>query len=358
MTDTFAITCGFFVSEQPPEQVIDMRAQIDPHEQILGLRALRLENDGLQVTVLPEVGAKIYDLIWKPSQRNFLWHNPRISPQPYAIEANFDNYWCGGWDDGFPTCDECDHAGEHYPNLGELRSLRWNVKRAEETRHGAMVQLTAFGPISPVKVTKTVTIYNEKPIVSVHWEITNVGFLPIDFIWGTHPAIDPGQSALLRVPAKTGIVSLSSHPLLGAPGQKYSWPILETEAGRTDMSLTQPHEAGIFCGHTATDLEEGWYAVEDRDTGEGFLLQFPHDICPYLWMWLVYGGWRGYRHVILEPWTSHPVNLAQAVRQRTHRVLQAGETFEVQVCATIYSKPLTWKDALQQASSLSEKVAS
>jgi hypothetical protein len=124
------------------------------------------------------------------------------------------------------------------------------------------------------------------------------------------------------------------------------------------MSLTQPQEAGIFCGHTATDLEEGWYAVEDRDTGEGFLLQFPHDICPYLWMWLVYGGWRGYRHVILEPWTSHPVNLAQAVRQHTHRVLQAGEAFEVQVCATIYSKPLTWKDALQQASSWSGKMAS
>jgi hypothetical protein len=338
--------------------VTELKAQINPDKPILGLRALRLENDWLQVTLLPEVGAKIYDLIWKPSQRNFLWHNPRISPQPYAIEANFDNYWCGGWDDGFPTCDECDHAGEHYPNLGELRSLHWNVKRAAETRNGATVQLTVFGPISPVRVTKTVTIYNEKPIVSVHWEITNVGFLPIDFIWGTHPAIDPGQSALLRVPAKTGLVSLSSHPLLGAPGQKYSWPVLETEAGQTYMSLTQPQEAGIFCGHTATDLEGGWYAVEDRDTGEGFLLQFPHDICPYLWMWLVYGGWRGYRHVILEPWTSHPANLAQAVRQRTHRVLQAGETFEVQVCATIYSKPLTWKDALQQASSLLEKVTS
>jgi hypothetical protein len=333
-----------------------MRAQVNPHEQIVGLRALRLENDWLQVTVLPEVGAKIYDLIWKPTQRNFLWHNPRIGPQPYAIEANFDNYWCGGWDDGFPTCDECDHAGEHYPNLGELRSLRWNVVHSRETRNGATVQLTSFGPINPVKVTKNVTLYNEAPLLNIRWKITNVGFLPIDFIWGTHPAIDPGRRALLRVPAKTGIVGLASHPSLGAPGQQYSWPMLKTEEGWTDMSLTQSQEAGIFCGHTATNLEEGWYAVEDRDSGEGFLLQFPHDICPYLWMWLVYGGWRGYRHVILEPWTSHPVNLAQAVRQQTHCVLQAGEIFEVQVCATIYSTPLTWKDALQRTGSLPEKV--
>ncbi len=50
------------------------------------------------------------------------------------------------------------------------------------------------------------------------------------------------------------------------------------------------------------------------------------------------------------------MNLAQAVRQQTHCVLQAGEIFEVQVCATIYSTPLTWKDALQRTGSLPEKV--
>jgi hypothetical protein len=201
---------------------MEMRAQINPREQVGDLWAVRLENDWLRVTVLPEVGAKIYDLVWKPSDRNFLWHNPRIHPQSYAIEANFDNYWCGGWDDAFPTCEECEHAGEHYPNLGELRSLRWNVEGTEETTDGATAQLTAFGPISPVEVTKTVTLYHARPAVSVAWKVTNVGFLPIDFIWGTHPAVDPGQHALLRVPAKTGIVGLASNPALGTPGQQYS----------------------------------------------------------------------------------------------------------------------------------------
>lgn len=327
-----------------------MDVGVNVNSELHGLRAVLLENEWLRVTLLPDVGGKIYDLVWKPTGRNFLWHNPRIIPQTYAIEANFDNYWCGGWDEGFPTCDECDYAGEHYPNLGELRSLRWTVDGAEQTDEGITAQFSAFGPISPVRVRKTVTLYKEAAAVSVSSEITNLGSLPLDFIWGTHPAIDPGKRTVLRVPAKTGIVGLASHPSLGAPGQLYRWPSLETAGARTDMSLTQPSEAGIFCGHYATGLEAGWYAIEDLDTGEGFLLQFPKEVCPQLWMWLVYGGWRGYRHVILEPWTSRPVNLAEAVRQKTHRTLKPGEQLEVEVRATIYAPPLTWLDVLPAGS--------
>ncbi len=186
---------------------------------INGLRAIELKNDWLKLSILPDVGAKIYDLISKPTGQNFLWHNPRIAPQPYPIEGNFDNYWCGGRDDGFPTCDECDHGGEHYPNLGELRSVRWTVEAAGVEGEHAVVRLSAFGPISPVRAEKTIIL--------------------------------------------AGIVGQSSDPKLGKPGQRHAWPMLETPAGRTDMSRVQAFEAKIFCGHYATDLEAGWYAVED-----------------------------------------------------------------------------------------------
>ena len=83
-----------------------------------GLRALHLQNHALEITVLPEVGAKIFDLIHRPTRQNFLWHNPRIAPQPYPVGANFDNYWCGGWDDAFPTCETCSHKGNNIPISG------------------------------------------------------------------------------------------------------------------------------------------------------------------------------------------------------------------------------------------------
>jgi hypothetical protein len=314
------------------------------------LRTIELENDWFRVTVLPEVGAKIYDLVWKPTSRNYLWHNPRITPQPYPIDANFDNYWCGGWDDAFPTCDECDVKGEHFPNLGELRSLRWEAGFIGREGGDVVAELTSLGPITPVRAKKTVILRHDSPVIHVYYELWNIGPIPFEFVWGTHPAIDPTDSSVLMIPAKTGIVDQSSDRRLGAPGQHYTWPHLDFQGQKTDMSHTMGIEEGIFCRHFATDLEQGWFAVEDTKTGNGILIAFPRDICTCLMLWLVYGGWRGYRHIIVEPWTSLHVNLAEAIRNQTSRILHPGQKLEVGVLATVYDKPQTSAEAADMIS--------
>jgi hypothetical protein len=326
-----------------------MTARVNASARIQLLQAIELENDWLLISILPGVGAKIYDLVWKPSGRNSLWHNPRIVPQTYPIESNFDNYWCGGWDDGFPTCEECDFRGEHYPNLGELRSLSWLVDSVGYRGGNAFAQLSSLGPISPAHIAKTITLSSNFPVVQICYEITNLGPLPLNFIWGTHPALAPTAHMILRIPAKTGIVGLASSPTFGTAGQIYSWPLLESAAGSIDMSRVQGVEAKAYCGHYVTDLEAGWYAVEDIETGSGFLLKFPVSVCKYLWLWLVYGGWRGYHHVIVEPWTSYPINLAEAVHGQTSRYLEPNDKFSVKICASLYTRPETWREALKAA---------
>lgn len=324
------------------------KTSINRRGRIASLSVVELENEWLKVRILPEVGAKIYDLIWKPSGKNILWHNPRIVPQSFPIESEFDNYWCGGWDDAFPTCDECMFHGQRYPSLGELRSLRWNVDSASRVGSDAVAQLSAFGPISPVKATKTVTVEGHSPVIRMHSRITNLGPARVDFLWGTHPAVTITEHTILRIPAKHGIAAQCNQPGWGEAGQRYDWPILEGTAGRVEMNKVQGIDANLCFGHYAVDLEDGWYAVEDTSSGEGFLLKFPLDQCPCLWLWLNYGGWRGLHHVILEPWTSMPVNLEQACEQKTNRSLKPGEEFSVEISATVYHQPETWKDALER----------
>jgi len=322
--------------------------RLDLESTVCGLHAVRLESEWLRASVIPALGAKVYDLEWKPTGRNVLWHNPRILPQLCPVDANFDNYWCGGWDEGFPTCDPCEYRGEQYPALGELRSVKWQVEAARNDTERVFVKLAAFGPISPVRAEKTVTLLAGAPVLEMHYEITNLGPLPIDFIWGTHPALPAHENLILRIPAKTGIVGVATAPRLGAPGQRYAWPRLETPEGVVDMSRVQDIEAKVAAGHYATDLEAGWYAIEDTRSGEGFLLTFPLAECPYLWMWLVYGGWRGYHHIIVEPWTSYPNKLSDAVRQGTHRTLAPGERFAVNVTATVYTAKEGCEGALRR----------
>jgi hypothetical protein len=52
--------------------------------------------------------------------------------------------------------------------------------------------------------------------------------------------------------------------------------------------------------------------------------------------------------VIVEPWTSYPVNLAEAVRGGTSRVLEPGANFDVEVKATVYTRQESWEQALQR----------
>jgi galactose mutarotase-like enzyme len=301
-----------------------------------GLRLLELENEWLSLSVLPEVGAKILTLYDKTGNRQILWENPRIRPQTYPIDANFDNYWCGGWDDAYPTADACIHAGEPFPNLGELRSLHWQVEELTPTK----TVLTAYGPISAIHATKTIWLSGQ--VLHMSFSVKSLSPIALDFMWGTHPAFAVEAGTRLIIPARTAIVAQSNHPSLGAPGDSYSWPNING----TDMSLVPDISAGINCGHYATDLEDGWFAIETR--GQGILYEFPLETCRNLWMWLVYGGWRGYHHAVIEPWTGYPVNLAQAFEQGRHSQLDPGSTFSVTVRCTAYHAPETHSDALRR----------
>lgn len=309
-----------------------------------GLRILQLENESLRLNILPEIGAKILSLFDKKSARNILWENPRVRPQRFPIDGNFDNYWCGGWDDAFPTADACVHNGEPYPNLGELRSLDWTVDELKVEEERAVARLSVYGPISAIKATKTVTLAGKE--VRSRFEIESLCPLPIDFLWGTHPAFAVQAGTRLIIPAKLGIVGQSSDHSLGSPGEQYDWPILRGKLGVTDMSIVQDVSSGLACGHYATNLQDGWFAIDSG--GSGILFEFPIQTCPNLWLWLVYGGWRGYHHAIVEPWTGYPVNLEEAAKNGRANHLLPGTKFNVTVRCTTYAAPEDHIDALRR----------
>jgi galactose mutarotase-like enzyme len=304
--------------------------RIDPHYRIHDLKAVVLENAHLRLTILPEAGAKIFDLICKRSNRNLLWHNPRLEPRRPVFGQNFDDWWSGGWDEVFPTCDASTYQGETYPSLGELWSLPWSWEVAENHATTACLFLTRTTIIAPARMEKWIELRIDEPIVRFRHRLSNIGTQPMDFVWGIHPCFRVEPGFRIDAPATTGVIGHTVSAPFGPVGTTYAWP-------EPAVCTVPPPTRGWCEGHYATGLAAGWVALTDPTTRTGIGLVFPRDVFPVLWCWMVYGGWRGHYHVALEAWTGWPHQLDKAVAAGRHRRLAPGESLDCETLAVLYS---------------------
>lgn len=308
------------------------RASLDTNWTYAGIEAVILENRDVRVVVLPSLGGKIYELRSKRDDMQFLWHNPRMLPKRAPFGANFDNFFIGGWDHAFPTLEPSSVAGEDLPYVGELWSLPWTwlpIKGEGWVGIEQSVQAT----ILPAKLTCRIQLADADAAFSMHYRLENVGTLPFDFMWGLHPCLALDPHTTFRIPTHTATVIQSPGDGVGRVGQSYDWPTLQLDDQPWAVDRTLPPERGVFGLHELP-LEEGWFEIT-RGSGARLKVEFPNEIFRVLYLWMVYGGWRGIYHAALEPWTGGGLRLADAVDRGLARRLCPKESLEVTVRATV-----------------------
>jgi hypothetical protein len=283
-----------------------------------GFDACILENDALRITVVPGVGAKVHEMIFKPRDRDLLFHHPRVELRTPVFGVNPDDWWTGGIDDVLPTGHPCAVDGEELPFLGEAWSLPWSAEQVDANT----VSFSRNGVITPFRIERDMELRPGEPFVRMSHRISNAGTLPFRFIWGIHPGLPIGPATHIQVPARTGTIQ-DSWPdnRLGVPGTEYPWP-------HPDLVAPPAEPAGTWDFHFASGLEAGWLAVWDGEWGCGFGMTFPHELLQCVWVWLVDGGWRGIRCVNVEPWLGYPARLDQAIAAGRAATLAPGESFE------------------------------
>ena len=310
-----------------------MAARFDPHWRYRGLECLRIENERIAVDVLPELGAKIHRLVDKARDHDVLWHSGRIAPHPAPLHANFDDHWSGGWDEAFPGgAPSTNRWGDELPYMGELWTQRaeWELREASPER--VEVVFSIVTPITPARWERRLTLEAGSPALRLRYRIENLDLRPIDFNWGIHPvqAISPAHR--FDAPARNAEVDEHGGGVLGTKGDTYEWPLF----GELDMRRALSADTGDFALHYLTGLEDGWVACTDTAARRGFGLAFDRELFPVVWLWLVYGGWRGYYHAIMEPWTGYPSALADAMAAGRARSLAPGAALETEVVAVVY----------------------
>jgi hypothetical protein len=310
-----------------------MACRFDPHWSYRGLRCLRIENEHVAVDVMPELGAKIFRLIDKARDHDVLWHSPRVTPHAVALHANFDDHWPGGWDEVFPTgVITTNRYGDVLPHMGELwtQHARWWLDESSPER--VQVTFSIDTPITPARWQRVLTLEAGSPVIQLAYRIENTGFRPFDFNWGIHPVQAISAAHRFDVPARRAEVDEHGGGILGHKGERYEWPMF----GELDVRRALGPEADDFALHYLTELSEGWVACTDTTARRGFGLAFDQSVFSVIWLWLVYGGWRGYYQAIMEPWTGYPSPLTEAIEAGRALSLAPGEALETEITAVVY----------------------
>ena len=313
-----------------------MSVRVDVDWKYRGLQVVRLENKFLCIDVLPELGAKVFNFIYKPLDRNLLWHNPGIPPSRQCYGTGFDDVWSGGWDELIPNDIPFQlQPGETLPDHGEV----WSQKSEWDVSENSMAVSASFincGRVVPIRFEKIITLRAKESMCNVSYRLTNNWTKSLKFLWNIHPPMSISPQTKLDVPASRCITDTWGTADF-KERTEFQWPIIVYPGGgRLDLSLVPPPERGIADFHYLPDIEGGWYAVTDTASRSGWGFVFDTGVFPHLWLFRSIGGWRGLYTLILEASTGYPNDLSEAISSGNCAFLESGQTVETSVKAIAY----------------------
>jgi hypothetical protein len=314
-------------------------------ESISGWRAVTLENDLLRAVLLPDKGADLYQLIYKPSGINVLLETPwglqppGAPPRAGSGDRAFMWNYEGGWQELFPSANfACTYQGQEQPFHGEVALMAWDMTVLEDTPEAVAVQFSVRCRLTPFRLERRMRLARGQAALEYDETITNESEAPAHFVWGQHcvvgaPFLEAG--CRLETPARV----LHTPPELYeetttrlAAGQRGDWPLAPLRTGGTlDLRDVPGPEAHSHDGLFMTDLTGGWLAVTNPRLDLTFSLHWDPAVYKWLILWLPYGGCEalpltGIYALGIEPWTSR-YNLAGALADGDAIELAGGASF-------------------------------
>jgi galactose mutarotase-like enzyme len=328
-------------------------------EQVLrrGVRILKIENDRLAATILPDKGADIYQLIYKPRDLDVMWKSPWGLKEPgRGVTSAFDSSvvwleaYAGGWQEIFPSGGgPCVYKGVELNFHGEASMAAWDYEIAETGHDAAEVELSTRLFRSPFRIERRMRVEAGKASLILREKITNEGGETMEYMWGHHPAygapfidescrIDIGTHSLRADDAYAG----TANPL--KVNERYAWPKAERDGQITDLSRVPGQAVPRDTLAYFENFEAGWYGITNTNLGVGVGLVWPREIFPFAWFWQemhASAGFPWYKSVYvmaIEPFTSIPgqglVNVID--KTGTQRTLKPGESVQAELRAVFY----------------------
>ena len=301
---------------------------------LAGLRTVVLENDLLRVMVLPEAGARIWQITYKPLNADLLWNNPNLQPAPHPLGTAYDDNWSGGWDDLFPNDEAGSLAGLEVPDHGELWTGDWSAA-PHQTAEAVGLDLSYRTPITHFLAERSLRVSEHSPVLEVNYRLTNQSSQTLPFLWKLHPAFAVSPHHRIDFPRMIAIREPEFPGTLESAPSTFDWPCVQTNSGRIDIRNVPDVSSQALHFFYGTGYTEGWCGVTNRQSRLAAALRFDPKVFSSCWLFATHGGWNDLNVAVLEPATGYPFRIQSMIDAGRARSLAPGESLETTVLLSV-----------------------
>jgi hypothetical protein len=264
-----------------------------------------LSAPNVDVGIVPEEGGRIQSVTDRRSGRELLYQ--RTPPLGSRTDFDFMSGCPGGWDEMFPN----DPPWRGHPDHGRVWSTRFEF--VKQTAHRLQLRATLETPA--VDLEREYQLL-PPPRRGVRQDLTlRAREATGPFLWASHPMLRVGSGWSVRVEAPELVVDTE---LAG----RFE-PAATLSGGDRDRALTVPSPRQgwsevLYASSIATA------SVESPDGRQRTRMSWDEDYLRHLWIVTVTGELDVDLCVLLEPCTSRPYRLTDAITAGTACSLAAG----------------------------------
>ncbi len=313
-----------------------------------GFEVIRLSNSRVCMTLLPELGGKIYQLVDLQTGRDWLWKNPHIALRRPAPGMDYDSELdSGGWDEVLFSVKACrlELPGDHRMSIGDHGNAvdrAWQLTETSRDGGEAVCELVAHGQAPCFELHRRVALHATQPQLNISYRLVNTGPVAWPWLWCAHPllAIEDG----MRIEMQSGQEIRLPQSSASADPAKHAWPDLFSRADRPvrmDNIFADPAVPKAFCQKLFV-RSNGLARLSTADHAEQLEIRYDAHDLPWVALWINKRGWSGtgaepYLNLGMEPATSPNDCLTEAIKAGEARQLDPGRSTSWSLTLTLRS---------------------
>ena len=285
-----------------------------------GLDAIRLQNDRLELAIVPQAGGKIVDLIDRCSGRNWLWKNPHIPISVATRDSDFGKELdSGGWDEVLLAIKpgRIHSLSENIaaiPDHGDLLSSDWWIEDVRvEANNDLVCVMATRGQSAPYRFERQIRIPDNRSVMQLSYRLCNESDEALPGYWCAHPLLAIGPDCMIEIAGNMPLRAEDAETGLQlCADSEQRWPNLVLPDGECrDLARSFASDAApaTFANKIFVRSPGNGIASVVLADGARLIFCFDPEELPWLGLWINNGAWSGcgsepYTNLGIEPATS------------------------------------------------------